>query len=35
MIPFDIFAEGRYTVIQTNPKTKYNSIYAGLTLNLP
>lgn len=35
MIPFDIFAEGRYTVIQTDPKTKYNSIYAGLTLNLP
>jgi len=35
MIPFDIFAEGRYIIVQTDPKTKYNSIYAGLTLNLP
>ena len=35
MIPFDLFAEGRYTIVQTDPKTKYNSLYAGFTLNLP
>ncbi len=35
MIPFDIFAEGRYTIVQTKPKTKYSSLYAGFTLNLP
>lgn len=35
MIPFDLFAEGRHTVVLTNPKTKYNSLYAGFTLNLP
>ncbi len=35
MVPFDLFAEGRHTVIQTKPKTKYSSLYAGFTLNLP
>jgi hypothetical protein len=36
MLPFEFFGEGRYTVIQTKDKaTKYTTILAGLTFNLP
>ena len=36
MIPFELFGEGRYTIIQTKDKaTKYTTILAGLTFNLP
>jgi len=36
MLPFELFGEGRYTVIQTKDKaTKYTTILAGLTFNLP
>jgi hypothetical protein len=35
-IPFELFGEGRYTIIQTKDKaTKYTTILAGLTFNLP
>jgi hypothetical protein len=35
-IPFELFGEGRYTVIQTKDKaTRYTTILAGLTFNLP
>lgn len=34
--PFELFGEGRYTIIQTKDKaTKYTTILAGLTFNLP
>jgi len=36
MLPFEFFGEGRYTIIQTKDKaTKYTTILAGLTFNLP
>ena len=36
MLPFELFGEGRYTIIQTKDKaTKYTTILAGLTFNLP
>ena len=35
-VPFELFGEGRYTIIQTKDKaTKYTTILAGLTFNLP
>jgi hypothetical protein len=35
-VPFELFGEGRYTIIQTeNKATKYTTILAGLTFNLP
>lgn len=36
MFPFEFFGEGRYTVVQSKDKaTKYTTILAGLTFNLP
>ncbi len=36
MFPLELFGEGRYTVLQTKGKaTKYTTILAGLTFNLP
>jgi opacity protein-like surface antigen len=36
VFPFELFGEGRYTIIQTkNKTTKYTTILAGLTYNLP
>jgi opacity protein-like surface antigen len=36
MLPFELFGEGRYTIIQTKDKaTRYTTILAGLTFNLP
>ncbi len=36
VLPFELFGEGRYTIIQTkNKTTKYTTILAGLTYNLP
>jgi hypothetical protein len=36
LLPFELFGEGRYTVIQTKGKaTKYTTLLAGLTFNLP
>lgn len=36
MLPFELFGEGRYTIIQTQDKaTKYTTVLAGLTYNLP
>ena len=36
VLPFELFGEGRYTVLQTKGKaTKYTTILAGLTFNLP
>ena len=35
-LPFELFGEGRYTIVQTKDKaTKYTTILAGLTFNLP
>jgi hypothetical protein len=35
-VPFELFGEGRYTIIQTKEKaTIYTTILAGLTFNLP
>jgi len=35
-VPFELFGEGRYTIIQTEDKaTKYTTILAGLTFNFP
>jgi opacity protein-like surface antigen len=36
MFPFELFGEGRYTIIQTKDKsTKYATLLAGFTFNLP
>ncbi len=36
VFPLEVFGEGRYTVVQTeNKTTKYTTILAGLTYNLP
>jgi len=36
MLPFELFGEGRYAIIQTKEEaTKYTTILAGLTFNLP
>ena len=36
VFPFELFGEGRYTIIQTKDEaTKYTTIIAGLTFNLP
>ena len=36
VLPFEFFGEGRYTIVQTkNEATKYTTILAGLTFNLP
>lgn len=36
MLPFELFGEGRYTIIRTKDKaTKYTTILAGFTFNLP
>jgi opacity protein-like surface antigen len=36
VFPFELFGEGRYTIIQTKDKTtKHTTILAGLTYNLP
>jgi opacity protein-like surface antigen len=36
MLPFELFGEGRYTIMPTkNKTTRYATILAGLTFNLP
>jgi opacity protein-like surface antigen len=36
MLPFELFGEGRYTIIRTKEEaTKYTTILAGFTFNLP
>jgi opacity protein-like surface antigen len=36
VLPFEFFGEGRYTIVQTkNEATKFTTILAGVTFNLP